>query len=137
MGSGKKFRGPDFIKKHIFNKHMDSIENVKAEVKYFNSYVRDLRRPCFPEVKPQRGASSANQPSAMNTPSQNSTPTGRNWTPRQPAFASPRPPFTPQYNQPNNDGGYGRINTYPPKPVRRDQQRRAVIKYKDLDAPDE
>lgn len=30
--SGKKFRGPEFIRKHIFNKHQDSVENVKMEV---------------------------------------------------------------------------------------------------------
>jgi len=140
--SGKKFRGPDFIRKHILNKHVDSIDNVKAEVKYFNNYVRDMRRPCFPETKPgmkpvggqQGGLAAMNPPAMSHTPS----PAGRPWTPRQPTFASPRPPFTPQYNQPANDGSYGRMNTYPPKPVRRDQQqRRAVIKYKDLDAPDE
>lgn len=31
--SGKKFRGPEFVKKHIFNKHADKIEAVKTEVK--------------------------------------------------------------------------------------------------------
>lgn len=31
--SGKKFRGPDFVRKHIFNKHMDKVEAVKMEVR--------------------------------------------------------------------------------------------------------
>lgn len=30
--SGKKFRGPEFVKKHIFNKHADKVEGVKTEV---------------------------------------------------------------------------------------------------------
>lgn len=31
--SGKKFKGPEFVKKHIFNKHMDKVEAVKKEVR--------------------------------------------------------------------------------------------------------
>ena len=30
--SGKKFKGPEFVKKHIFNKHMDKVNAVKQEV---------------------------------------------------------------------------------------------------------
>ena len=30
--SGKKFKGPDFVRKHIFNKHLDKIEAVRHEV---------------------------------------------------------------------------------------------------------
>ena len=30
--SGKKFKGPEFVKKHIFNKHMDKVDAVKKEV---------------------------------------------------------------------------------------------------------
>ena len=30
--SGKKFRGPEFVRKHIFNKHIDKVEAVKMEV---------------------------------------------------------------------------------------------------------
>ena len=30
--SGKKFKGPEFVKKHIFNKHMDKVEAVRQEV---------------------------------------------------------------------------------------------------------
>ena len=32
--SGKKFKGPDFVRKHIFNKHADKLENVKKEVRH-------------------------------------------------------------------------------------------------------
>ena len=30
--SGKKFKGPEFVRKHIFNKHLDKVEAVKKEV---------------------------------------------------------------------------------------------------------
>ena len=30
--SGKKFKGPEFVRKHIFNKHMEKVEAVKQEV---------------------------------------------------------------------------------------------------------
>lgn len=47
--SGKKFKGPDFIRKHIFNKHAEKVDEVKKEVEYFNNYLRDLKRPQLPE----------------------------------------------------------------------------------------
>uniref|UniRef100_H2Z9S2 Arsenite-resistance protein 2 homolog n=1 Tax=Ciona savignyi TaxID=51511 RepID=H2Z9S2_CIOSA len=43
--SGKKFKGPDYIRKHIFNKHGDKLDAVRKEVKYFNNYLMDPRRP--------------------------------------------------------------------------------------------
>lgn len=30
--SGKKFRGPDFVRKHISNKHKEALEEVKTDV---------------------------------------------------------------------------------------------------------
>lgn len=47
--SGKKFKGPEFIRKHLFYKHMDKIAEVKKEVEYFNNYVIDPKRPQLPE----------------------------------------------------------------------------------------
>ena len=32
--SGKKFKGPDFVRKHIANKHGEKIEEVKKEVSW-------------------------------------------------------------------------------------------------------
>jgi hypothetical protein len=29
---GKKFKGPDFVRKHIFNKHAEKVDEVKKEV---------------------------------------------------------------------------------------------------------
>lgn len=47
--SGKKFKGPDFIRKHIFNKHAEKVDEVKKEVEYFNNYLKDPKRPQLPE----------------------------------------------------------------------------------------
>lgn len=30
--SGKKFRGPEFVRKHIMMKHGESVDNVRTEV---------------------------------------------------------------------------------------------------------
>lgn len=37
--------GPDFVRKHIFNKHAEKIEEVKKEVQFFNNYLKDAKRP--------------------------------------------------------------------------------------------
>ncbi|KAG8538135.1 hypothetical protein GDO81_023244, partial [Engystomops pustulosus] len=50
--SGKKFKGPEFVRKHIFNKHAEKIEEVKKEVSFFNNFLMDSKRPALPEVKP-------------------------------------------------------------------------------------
>ena len=47
--SGKKFKGPDFIRKHIFNKHGDKVDEVREEVDFFNNYLKDSKRPQLPE----------------------------------------------------------------------------------------
>lgn len=47
--SGKKFKGPDFIRKHILNKHAEKVDEVRKEVDYFNNYLKDGKRPQLPE----------------------------------------------------------------------------------------
>lgn len=47
--SGKKFKGPDYIRKHILSKHAEKVEEVKKEVEYFNNYLKDSKRPQLPE----------------------------------------------------------------------------------------
>merc|ERR1712088_779484 len=57
--SGKKFKGPDFVRKHIFNKHAEKVEEVKKEVQYYNNYLKDPKRPQLPESN-QKSAHTAN-----------------------------------------------------------------------------
>lgn len=47
--SGKKFKGPDFVRKHIMNKHVDKVKEVRKEVEFFNNYLKDPKRPQLPE----------------------------------------------------------------------------------------
>jgi len=47
--SGKKFKGAEFVRKHIFNKHAEKVDGVKKEVEFFNNYLRDPKRPSLPE----------------------------------------------------------------------------------------
>ena len=37
--SGKKFKGPDFVRKHIFNKHSDKVDAVRHEVRSMTAIV--------------------------------------------------------------------------------------------------
>ncbi|RNA23826.1 serrate RNA effector molecule -like protein [Brachionus plicatilis] len=54
--SGKRFKGAEFIRKHLFYKHMEKIVDVKKEVEYFNSYLMDPKRPQLPEHPSNRPA---------------------------------------------------------------------------------
>ncbi|CAF0708312.1 unnamed protein product [Brachionus calyciflorus] len=47
--SGKKFKGPDYVRKHIETKHEDKLNELKIEVEYFNKFVLDPKRPYLPE----------------------------------------------------------------------------------------
>lgn len=48
--SGKKFKGPDFVRKHIFNKHAEKLDEVRKEVEFFNNYLKDPKRPMLAEA---------------------------------------------------------------------------------------
>ncbi|XP_076802138.1 serrate RNA effector molecule homolog [Clavelina lepadiformis] len=143
--SGKKFKGPDYIRKHIFNKHAEKIEAVKKEVVYFNNYLMDPRRPGPMEGQAPKSAPS---PHPQGGPGYPPLPPGRGFgpPPGTPPFRGDpgRPQFsTPQFHQrppaPYGNGG----RTYPPKG--RDMRpsggdpfsSRPIVGYQDLDAPDD
>jgi hypothetical protein len=61
--SNKKFKGAEFVRKHIFNKHAEKVAAVKADVEYFNNFLRDPRRPQLPEKpKPKPPAAAVGRP---------------------------------------------------------------------------
>ncbi|XP_028322276.1 serrate RNA effector molecule homolog [Gouania willdenowi] len=144
--SGKKFKGPEFVRKHILNKHGDKIEEVKKEVSFFNNFLMDAKRPSLPEMKlpilpvPGQGLLSSPMPFPPQGPQ---GPMG---------FAQPRPPLLgypagPSY-PPNQFGGGGRggydnfrgQGGYLGKPRNIRMSRgdpRNIIEYRDLDAPDD
>ncbi|XP_030648519.1 serrate RNA effector molecule homolog isoform X2 [Chanos chanos] len=144
--SGKKFKGPEFVRKHILNKHGDKIEEVKKEVVFFNNFLMDAKRPALPEVKapPPPG------------PGQGVLSPGHPFPPQAPqalmGFGQPRPPVMgyggggPPYPPNQYGGGRGNYDNfrgqggYPGKPrnnrmIRGDP--RNIIEYRDLDAPDD
>ncbi|KOB74137.1 putative arsenite-resistance protein [Operophtera brumata] len=109
--SGKKFKGPDFIRKHIFNKHAEKVDEVRREVSYFNAYVRDTRRPQQPEPAGRSAPAPSHQP--------------------QPAAYG----GGPGGGGPPAQRGWGWGGWAPPQPG--GAEFRPVIHYRDLDAPRE
>ncbi|KAM6969820.1 serrate RNA effector molecule homolog isoform 2-T2 [Aplochiton taeniatus] len=144
--SGKKFKGPDFVRKHILNKHNEKIEEVKKEVVFFNNFLMDAKRPSIPEIK---------HPASMG-PGPGLLSPGMPFSPQAPqgpmGFGQPRPPVMnfgggPPY-PPHQYGGGGRGNYdnprgqggYPWKPRNNRMNRgdpRNIVEYRDLDAPDD
>lgn len=140
--SGKKFKGPEFVRKHIYNKHSDKIEEVKKEVAFFNNFLLDAKRPALPELKPaqplmqaQITGLSPGMPFPHQTPQQTMM-----------AFGQPRPPLLGYGGGPFPPAPYaGRGNYdfrgqgYPGKPrsrmLRGDP--RHIVEYRDLDAPED
>lgn len=94
--SGKKFKGPDFVRKHILNKHFERIEEVKKHTEYLNNYVLDPKRLQLPEHPSNRQQNPSN-----NRGDQQSMGPGPG-----PGYMPPGPgpyPGPPPYMQ----GGYG------------------------------
>ncbi|XP_022088824.1 serrate RNA effector molecule homolog B-like isoform X2 [Acanthaster planci] len=60
--SGKKFKGPEFVRKHIFNKHSDKVDDVRKEVAFFNNYLKDPNRPQLPEPQAQKPPGGGDRP---------------------------------------------------------------------------
>nr|Q28WQ8.2 RecName: Full=Serrate RNA effector molecule homolog; AltName: Full=Arsenite-resistance protein 2 homolog [Drosophila pseudoobscura pseudoobscura] len=119
--SGKKFKGPEFIRKHIFNKHEEKVDEVRKEVQYFNNYLRDPKRPQLPE-----------HPGSVKRPETESV--------RGPGGYRP-PMYTPMSGMPYSFGGHmmggGRGGRHFP-PARRElplEHHRRLVGYHDLDAP--
>ena len=50
--SGKKFKAPEFVRKHILNKFGEKVEEVKLESVFFNNYIKDEKRPKLPTAAP-------------------------------------------------------------------------------------
>merc|ERR1712130_511259 len=141
--SGKKFKGPDFVRKHIENKHTEKIEEVKKEVSFFNAYLKDPKRPQLPEHptnKTSSGRASApDQGARGGDPYQYSGPP-RDIT-RNPVYGRDRGGWDDR-----GDRGGGR---YGPPPPRRDAfppsrprggdgfSGRPIITYRDWDAPND
>ncbi|GIY28611.1 hypothetical protein CEXT_239862 [Caerostris extrusa] len=134
--SGKKFKGPEFVRKHIFNKHGEKVEEVKKDVEYFNNYLMDPKRAQLPEHP-------SNKPSSGNSRNENIHGMGGG----PPFHGGPFPPPMPPYfgpRGPPNFGGFGgqnfgrmdnmyRSGGYGKRGFQRDP--REIIGYHDVDSP--
>ncbi|XP_077445732.1 serrate RNA effector molecule homolog isoform X2 [Stigmatopora argus] len=140
--SGKKFKAPEFVRKHILNKHGDKVEGVRQEVEYFNNYLMDAKRPALPESKPAppNPAPVATAGFPAQSPQQQSLlgyPPGVR--PLLPGFAG-APPYPAANQFGAGRGHYDNFRGFPGKqPVNRGTRGdpRSIIEYRDLDAPDD
>lgn len=127
--SGKKFKGPEFVLKHIQNKHAEKIDEVRLECEYFNNYLQDPKRPQLTE---HPGNKVANKAPEQSSPA---------------AVLSPAQPAPFQYGYGTAGmyaAGYGRGSNFGyTRPLRRGGGARTgldyrpIVNYRDLDAPKE
>lgn len=136
--SGKKFKGPEFVRKHIFNKHAEKVDEVRKEVEFFNNYLMDAKRPQLPDHPANRGGGGGTRgPDSghgmMGAPFHGGFPPpppfafGRGHAMGFPGFGGRN--FPDMYR-----GGFKR-NNYGRSP--RGGEGRKLITYRDLDAPNE
>ncbi|KAM9836357.1 serrate RNA effector molecule homolog A-like [Aulostomus maculatus] len=153
--SGKKFKAPEFVRKHILNKHGEKVTGVKQEVDFFNNFLLDAKRPTLPENKPLPPPVQAPPAGLPGFPGQ--SPQQQSLLGYPPGIRPPMPGFpggAPHY--PPNQFGAGRGNFdnfrghlgggggggggFPGKQRNSRGMRgdpRSIIEYRDLDAPDD
>lgn len=144
--SGKKFKAPEFVRKHILNKHGEKVSAVRQEVQFFNNFLFDPKRPALPETKPLPPPA---PPSSMPSfPGQSPQQQQQSILGYPPGVRPPMPGFpggAPYPGQFSSGRGNYDFRGGPPgfqnKPrsssrgVRGDP--RTIIEYRDLDAPED
>uniref|UniRef100_A0A1I7TK41 Serrate RNA effector molecule homolog n=2 Tax=Caenorhabditis tropicalis TaxID=1561998 RepID=A0A1I7TK41_9PELO len=126
--SGKKFKGPEFIRKHLQSKHEDKLEEARAEAVFFNNYLADAQRPVDIEPKhaPREELRGSGDRGSYGRERDDDRPVGGR-------------------NSFGNGGGYDRRPQFPPRHSLGgrggryfdDGPRRQPVSYRDLDAPDD
>uniref|UniRef100_A0A3B4T9B9 Serrate, RNA effector molecule n=1 Tax=Seriola dumerili TaxID=41447 RepID=A0A3B4T9B9_SERDU len=117
--SGKKFKcAPEFVRKHILNKHAEKVAAVRQEVEFFNNFLLDAKRPALPENKP------------LLPPAQGGGPP---YPPNQ--FGAGRGNYDNFRGHLGGGGGGFPGKQRNSRGVRGDP--RTIIEYRDLDAPDD
>lgn len=146
--SGKKFKAPEFVRKHILNKHAEKVAAVRQEVEFFNNFLLDAKRPSLPENKPLPPPAQAAPPGMPAFPGQ--APQQQSLLGYPPGVRPPMPGFPGGPPLPPNQFGAGRGNydnfrghlgggfsgkQRNSRGLRGDP--RSIIEYRDLDAPDD
>ncbi|XP_055012390.1 serrate RNA effector molecule homolog [Boleophthalmus pectinirostris] len=142
--SGKKFKAPEFVRKHILNKHGEKVSAVRQEVQFFNNFLLDPKRPALPENKPlpPPAPPTAMQPFPGQSPQQQQSILGY-----PPGVRPPMPGFPGAGPYPAQFGaGRGNYDSFRGNPSFQNKPRgtrgmrgdpRSIIEYRDLDAPDD
>ncbi|GMR32303.1 hypothetical protein PMAYCL1PPCAC_02498, partial [Pristionchus mayeri] len=133
--SGKKFKGPEFIRKHLQSKHNDKLEEAKQDAFFYNAYLADPSRPTEPDAPPP--------PAREERHDDRPRYDDRNYS--RGSYGSDRPRYSGpprnDYNRrPMPSGGRYYDNTMPPPGGDAGGGRREFrppVSYRDLDAPDE
>lgn len=147
--SGKKFKAPEFVRKHILNKHGEKVTAVRQEVEFFNNFLLDPKRPALPENKPlpPPAPPTAMQAFPGQSPQQQQQPQQQNMMGYPPGVRPPMPgfpggaPYPAQFGagRGNYDfrGGHGGFQNKPRNSRGMRGDPRTIIEYRDLDAPDD
>ncbi|XP_038132776.1 serrate RNA effector molecule homolog isoform X1 [Cyprinodon tularosa] len=144
--SGKKFKAPEFVRKHILNKHGEKVTAVRQEVEFFNNYLLDAKRPALPENKPLPPPTQAAPPGMAAFPGQ--SPQQQSLLGYPPGVRPPMPGFPglgPHLPPGQFGAGRGHYDNFrgggfPGKQRSSRGMRgdpRSIIEYRDLDAPDD
>ncbi|KAM6908894.1 serrate RNA effector molecule homolog [Xenentodon cancila] len=145
--SGKKFKAPEFVRKHILNKHAEKVAAVRQEVEYFNNFLLDVKRPSLPENKPLPPPSQGTPPGIPGFPGH--SPQQQSLLGYPPGVRPPMPGFpgVGPHLPPNQFGaGRGNYDNFRGGGGFSGKQRssrgmrgdpRSIIEYRDLDAPDD
>ncbi|MEQ2183383.1 hypothetical protein GOODEAATRI_032029, partial [Goodea atripinnis] len=144
--SGKKFKAPEFVRKHILNKHGEKVTAVRQEVEFFNNFLLDTKRPALQENKPLPPPAQATPPGMAAFPGQ--SPQQQSLLGYPPGARPPMPGFPGVGpHLPPGQFGLGRGNYdnfrgggFPGKQRNSRGMRgdpRSIIEYRDLDAPDD
>ncbi|CAL9694822.1 unnamed protein product [Knipowitschia caucasica] len=149
--SGKKFKAPEFVRKHILNKHGDKVDAVRQEVQFFNNFLLDPKRPTLPENKPlpPPAPPAAMQPFPGQSPQQQQQQQQQQQSllGYPPGVRPPMPAFPGSAPYPAQFGaGRGNYDSFRGNPSFQNKPRgsrgmrgdpRSIIEYRDLDAPDD
>lgn len=145
--SGKKFKGPEFVRKHILNKHQEKLDGVKKDVAYFNNYLYDPKRPQLPEHPSTRSGATLTgpHPSGLPLPTPSTPMAGQgllNRPPMWPSMSAPAHPGPPlhyynQFHQPRHPRPPFMYQGSSGGPIHRAPMNRQLKSYEDLDAPNE